>query len=372
MAVLLALAPRLGVPESLPVAMEPAKRPPAVTRFTVEASGDLLIHSPVFQRAATLAGGLGYDFAPLFREIRPYVAGADLALCHIETPMTSAPPTGYPIFNTPPALAAGVAATGWDACDTASNHSLDQGQSGIDQTGAALDRAGVAHVGSFPSAAARRRPVLLKVAGVKLGYLAYTTSTNGIPRPNRWSLNIAEPGHVARVLADVRRDRRAGADGVIVNLHWGPIDAPEYVSSVTDRQLGLARVVATTPGVVAVVGQGPHVVQPIRWIAGRPVVFSEGNLISNQGTDSGLAAASQDGLIALIDFVARGHAVRARRVSYVPTWVRHSDYEVLPVGPALARGQDEPAALRASYARTVGVAGRGPRVQPIPPKLPGG
>ena len=30
-----------------------------------------------------------YDFAPLFKELKPYVAGADLALCHVETPMTS-------------------------------------------------------------------------------------------------------------------------------------------------------------------------------------------------------------------------------------------------------------------------------------------
>ncbi len=48
--------------------------------------------------------------------------------------MTPAPPASYPIFNTPPALAEGIAATGGDLCDTASNHSLDQGQTGIDET----------------------------------------------------------------------------------------------------------------------------------------------------------------------------------------------------------------------------------------------
>jgi len=34
--------------------------------FTVEASGDLLIHSPVWERAQELGGGNRYDFAPLF------------------------------------------------------------------------------------------------------------------------------------------------------------------------------------------------------------------------------------------------------------------------------------------------------------------
>lgn len=48
----------------------------AVTRLTIAASGDLLIHSPLWQRAAANAGGRGYDFAPLFKLIRPYVAGS--------------------------------------------------------------------------------------------------------------------------------------------------------------------------------------------------------------------------------------------------------------------------------------------------------
>ena len=125
--------------------------------FTVSVSGDLLIHSPLWERALALGGGNHYDFAPELAELKPYVADASLGICHVETPMTPAPPTSYPIFNTPPALAKGIKATGWDVCDTASNHSLDQGQSGIDDTGKALDSNGIAHTGSFPSSRARSR-----------------------------------------------------------------------------------------------------------------------------------------------------------------------------------------------------------------------
>ena len=78
-----------------------------------------------------------------------------------------------------------------------------------------------------------------------------------------------------------------------------------------------------------------HVVQPIRRVNGKPVVFGEGNLVSNQ-TAACCPAESQDGLIALIDFVASGDRVRAKRVRYVPTWVRHPDYRVLPATPRLA------------------------------------
>ena len=125
--------------------------------------------------------------------------------------MTKAPPTGYPVFNTPPALAAGIAKAGFRACDTASNHSLDQGQHGIAHTGRALIGAGVRHTGSFRSAKARRTPLLLRAAGVRLGFLAFTTDTNGLPLPHPWSVNIAR---LHRIRRDVRRDLRAGADGV--------------------------------------------------------------------------------------------------------------------------------------------------------------
>jgi hypothetical protein len=88
-------------------------------RFTVSVTGDLLIHSPVYERAQAIAGGDGYDFAPMFKQVRPYVRDADLAICHVEVPMTSAPPASFPIFNTPPELADAIAKTGWEACDTA-------------------------------------------------------------------------------------------------------------------------------------------------------------------------------------------------------------------------------------------------------------
>ena len=63
-------------------------------QLVVEASGDLLIHSAIFERALVLGGGRHYDFAPMFAQIKPYIRGADLALCHVETPMTPAAPAG--------------------------------------------------------------------------------------------------------------------------------------------------------------------------------------------------------------------------------------------------------------------------------------
>jgi Bacterial capsule synthesis protein PGA_cap len=338
--------------------------------FTVSVSGDLLIHSPLWERALALGGGGHYNFAPELAELKPYVADASLGICHVETPMTPAPPTSYPIFNTPPALAKGIKATGWDVCDTASNHSLDQGQSGIDDTGKALDDNGIGHTGSFASPKAQRHDVVMQnVHGVKVAFLAYTTDTNGIPLPHPWSVNIATP---KRILDDARKAHNAGAEAVIVNIHWGGEILPEYQQTPSSGQLKMVKALTSSPLITAIVGQGPHAVQPIERINDKFVVFSEGNLISNQSPAAGLPASSQDGMVVLLDCVTQNGRTRVTRVRYVPVFVSQPDYTVLPVGPALDRGQGDATLLRESYKRTVDVVGSSKRIQPIPAQLPKG
>jgi poly-gamma-glutamate synthesis protein (capsule biosynthesis protein) len=329
--------------------------------LVVEASGDLLIHSPIFDRALVLGGGRHYNFAPMFTAIKPYIRGADLALCHVETPMTPAPPTGYPTFNTPPDLATAIRQTGWRACSTAGTHSLDQGQTGVDDTIRALDRAGVLHAGTYSSAAAQKTPLVTTVKGVRVAFLAYTELTNGIPSPHPWSVNRAS---AAQILADAHRARLDGAKVVIVNIHWGD----QYVAQPSSFQLALASRLTRSPDITAVVGQHVHIVQPVRMLNGKPVVFGEGNLISNQTSDC-CPAASQDGMIVLLTITVDSHGARVTLIRYVPIWVRHPDYVVLPAGTAWRTDSADAAALRASYERTVAVVGRGPGTQPVPAHL---
>jgi hypothetical protein len=315
------------------------------TRLTIAASGDFLIHQPVWQRARAYGHGRRYEFRPMFRRIRPLIARADLALCHVETPFWRGAPQGYPSFRTPPRLAAAIRATGWDVCSTASNHTLDAGQRGVNTTLDVLDHFGLRHAGSHRTRSGARRPTILNAkGGVKVAFLAYTALTNGQRVPHSWTLDMAR---ARRIVRDARQARRAGADAVIVNLHWGA----EFRSAPTPEQRSLARALTRARAITAVVGQHVHVVQPIRWIHGKPVVFGEGNLISNQ-TAACCAAGSQDGLVALLDLRVTASGVRAQRVRYLPTYVRHPDYTVIH-----ARGR--------SRARTIRIAGRSKRVVPI-------
>ena len=330
--------------------------------MTVELNGDLLIHAPVWQTA--LAYGHGrYDFSPMLREIAPYIKQADLAICHVETPMTPRPPTGYPVFNTPPALAMAIRQAGWRMCDTASNHSVDEGQYGVDQTARALDRAGVLHTGSFTSAAAQNRTLMVTVKGVRVAFLAYTEMTNGIPPPHPWSVNLADVSSVRRA---ARLARRRGAQVVIVNFHWGQ----ENVSQPSAFELGTAEVLARDPDITAIVGQHVHVVQPIRRVHGKLVVYGEGQLLSNQSAAC-CPIQTEDGMLVFLHIVVRGARSRVAGISYMPTWNRHPDYTVLPIGDALRRHQAPAGVLRSSYARTTSVVGRIPGVvAPIPARLP--
>jgi poly-gamma-glutamate synthesis protein (capsule biosynthesis protein) len=336
------------------------------TEITIAASGDLLIHAPVWLRAASLGHGGFHDFRPMLARIRRLIRSADVSLCHVETPIGAGAPAGYPRFNAPPGLAVAIRWTGWDACSTASNHTLDRGQYGVAATLATLDRWNVRHTGSARSRRERRRILILAAGGIRVAVLAYTYGTNGLPLPRPWSVNLIEP---ARIAADARRARREGADLVVVNLHWGV----EYRHEPSREQIAVARALVRRDAADVIVGQHVHVVQPIRRVRGRFVVFGEGNLLSNQ-TAACCPAASQDGFIALIRVRREGdERPRVVRVDYVPTWVRHPEFVVEPVGYTLARlvrtgsGAGGLATeLRRSYWRTVAVAGVGSRTRPLP------
>jgi poly-gamma-glutamate synthesis protein (capsule biosynthesis protein) len=147
---------------------------------------------------------------------------------------------------------------------------------------------------------------------------------------------------------------------VVVNLHWGA----EFHSAPSQFQRHLAKHLTSSGLVTAVVGQHVHVVQPISRVNGRPVVFGEGNLISNQTADC-CPAASQDGLIAMLRISVSKNSAVLSRADYVPVWVRHPDYAVIPVGLGLRRHLASRRQLRASRHRTVGAAGRGHGVKPL-------
>jgi poly-gamma-glutamate capsule biosynthesis protein CapA/YwtB (metallophosphatase superfamily) len=309
---------------------------------TLIASGDVLPHGPVLRQAGAYGSQAGqpYDFRPMFAELRPVVAAADLAICHLEVPLSSdgRGVASWPSFNAPPQLAAGLRWAGYDACSTASNHALDRGPAGVAATLGVLDQAGLRHAGTARNPA-EAGPAVLDVRGLRIGLLSYAYGLNGgrAPADQPWLVNLIDPD---RIVEDARAARRAGARFVVVLLHWGQ----ENQAAPTPDQRELARRLLAAPEVDLILGHHVHVVQPIEQIGGKWVAYGMGNSLSNQ-TPACCAAGSQDGVLVQVTVGLEGGVARARAVRHVPTWVEHPSYRVRPVLTALT-DRSLPAAAR--------------------------
>jgi poly-gamma-glutamate capsule biosynthesis protein CapA/YwtB (metallophosphatase superfamily) len=234
--------------------------------FTITAGGDILIHRTIAQIADANAPGAGvYDFTPMLLPIEPWVGEADLAICHLEGALDPAN-TGlsyYPLFNAPHEVADALAAVGYDACSTAGNHTLDHGFTGVADTLAVLDAAGIHHAGSARSPE-ESLPSLYEVNGVTVGHLSYTYGTNGLPLPEDkpWAVNLIGDGD--GILEDARWARQHGAEFVVVSMHWGT----EYQTAPTAEQVRLAERLLSSPDIDLILGCHVHVVQPIGRVNG--------------------------------------------------------------------------------------------------------
>ncbi|MER7964060.1 CapA family protein [Streptomyces ardesiacus] len=263
----------------------PAPAPPAAAEgsFTLVASGDVLPHDSIIERARFDAGGTGYDFRPMLAGARSVVSAADLALCHMETVYgANGDYSGYPLFKSPPEVAKALAATGYDGCSTASNHSADDGVDGIRRTLDALDRAGVRHAGTARTEGEADTTTVLRAGRAHVAHLAYTLHTNGHPLPDGqpWAVNLIDE---ARVVADARAARRAGADVVVVSMHWGTEwqDTPDQEQTALARSLTAART-GDRPDIDLVLGTHAHVPQAYEKVNGTWVVYGMGDQIAGE------------------------------------------------------------------------------------------
>jgi hypothetical protein len=72
-------------------------------------------------------------------------------------------------------------------------------------------------------------------------------------------------------------------------------------------------------------------------------------------------------MLVFLHILVNGRHARVQSIGYVPTWIRHPDYTVLPVRDALRRHEAPAGVLQASYRRTVSVVGRRRGVlEPLP------
>ncbi|PYI50533.1 capsule biosynthesis protein CapA [Paenibacillus flagellatus] len=226
-----------------------------MTTITIAAVGDLLMKKKMVASAAREGG-----FAPIFAKVKPYLRRADLTIGNLETTFSGKrfrEKPGKLLFSSPDEFAAVLRNVGFDVVGTANNHCMDGGLSGLRRTLNVLDRHGLRHTGTYRSAREARRRRIVNVKGVKIGILAYTKGTNGIPVPEPWSVNRLNR---KKMIADVRSLKRR-TDFIIACLHFGK----EFKTYPDRSQIRLMRLLFYN-GVNVVLGAHPHVLHPIRMV----------------------------------------------------------------------------------------------------------
>lgn len=309
--------------------------------------GDVMVHSPQL-RAQQVAGGETYDFKNNYIYVKPYIENADLAICNLETTFGGKPYFGYPIFSSPEELADALKDSGFDVISTANNHMNDKGSAGIIATQNVLRARDLPYTGSRLSET-EPRYCMSNAKGVKVATIAYTYETtsnngvtiNGIPVASE-SQNLINSfsytnldAELEKINSVVKDARAAGADIVIMFMHWGE----EYQLEPNSYQIKMAEYFARTAKVDIVFGSHPHVIQKLDNIDGVPVYYSLGNYISNQRMETLGNSMTEIGLMAevKVNYNKEDKSVKIVNATAMPTWVeRYSNagkltYEIIPL-----------------------------------------
>lgn len=248
-------------------------------------AGDAMQHQGQLDQALLEGDGIRYDYSDCFRLIAPTITEADYAVANLEVPLGGGPKySGYPCFSAPDSYAEALRDAGFDMLLTANNHCLDSGDRAARRTLTALDSLGIDHIGTYRDALQRDSlvPFIKDIKGIKFGFLNYTYGTNGIRPRDGMEVAIIDRDRIAE---EMTRTREAGAEILVVTMHWGN----EYVLHENAAQRSLAQFLIDR-GADLIIGGHPHVVQPMRVVRNEKenkdvlVVYSLGNLISNMKT----------------------------------------------------------------------------------------
>ncbi|MFN2607298.1 MAG: CapA family protein [Acidimicrobiales bacterium] len=101
-------------------------------------------------------------------------------------------------FNAPPEIAVALRHAGFDACDTASNHTWDRGLDGVKETDEVLDATGIGHAGGSRSQQkADSPPTRVVLAGHRI-----VAATDRFPRS--YARTVANMGLLGPDACDAR------------------------------------------------------------------------------------------------------------------------------------------------------------------------
>lgn len=233
--------------------------------------------TPVFTKLASAE----YDFASIYEYVAPAIKAADLAYVNVETLIggSQGAISGYPTFNTPEAAGRTLCNLGFDVFNLAHNHMLDSySDAYLINCAQFFDDLGKTTIGYYKNEAETDNIKIVTVNGVRIAFLSYTFSTNGV------SLQAGAKTYIP-YFSEALIDKQVAlakeqADVIIASCHWGDEDTYNpnaYQKKYAEYLVG--------KNVDVILGMHPHVIQPMEW-RDRPdggrtlLVYSLGNFVS--------------------------------------------------------------------------------------------
>ena len=167
----------------------------------------------------------------------------------------------------------------------ANNHAGDFSVQGITDTTQYLEKNNIAYCGVSKDKNNEQTPTIITSDnGIKIAYICQTQYVNKHNREQCGGVN----GYVSifsqsKLANDISAAKQAGADIVIVSLHWGT------VSDITPEKHISASRSAINAGADIIIGHGPHRIQGIEFIEKegkqKIIVYSLGNLLAGNGIE---------------------------------------------------------------------------------------
>ncbi len=276
--------PDLPAPTSISISL-PIITPTALNdqRTTILFTGDINLG-----RCVALKSMLAHDFTYPFEHVADKLTSADITVGSLDGSLSdqSDPmPCPYTMnFIAPSKMVEGLQLAGFDIITIATNHSKDCGEKGWNCNDQALldtlynlNEADISSVGGGSTLAQARAPIIITHNNIRFAFLGINQiEPRSWAEENKGGTSPLSEDHIEMIKQDIV-SARSKADVVILLVQWGT----EYTLNPKSQQREWAKIF-TNAGAALIIGNHPHVTQPIEKFPQGIVFYSLGNFVFDQ------------------------------------------------------------------------------------------
>lgn len=257
------------LPKLRPTSHTVAEGPFTETIIELAFAGDLNITDKVVAAGAT---GNGYDYADVFRDVLPLLAGADQTVLNLEGNLCGEP-YGSETASAPTELLKALSDAGVDLLQVANSCTIRNGLLGLSDTLNNIRKAGMEPLGAYASPQEfeqKRGFVLRNVQGVKVAFVAFTKGMDNIALPagQEDCVNLLYTDYtstyqevdtegITEILRSIEAEK---PDLTVALLHWGS----EFNAQISSSQTKIVKLMKSE-GVDAIIGTHSHCLQEIEF-----------------------------------------------------------------------------------------------------------